>query len=262
MAFTGNFANGDGEANKTASASDTFTFPGSVDYHAESGEIVVLCVAMNNKTTTDGETTDIASVTDSGGNTFRRWGEFTNGQGTAAAGATISVWISEVTTAVTLGSVTVNYDGFSPVATAAVYHRFRRTAPIAHTASAVTVAEDNVSQVASLTKSGLESREYLAVRAMAHEAELLGTIGDPTAGWLVLGGGSDGWTYTTGAGSASNMAVGAEYHIATATSFTSAPTQPTEGGDSASILLVMWELPSAINPFNPIPFYTPKGKSL
>ena len=75
--------------NKTAGTSIVLTTCAA----AEAGNVVVVIVAKDNTQTTDGNTSEVSSITDSaGGNTWAKAREFCNGQGGAASGATVSVW--------------------------------------------------------------------------------------------------------------------------------------------------------------------------
>ena len=64
---------------------------------AEVGKEVFVAVSRGNSQTTDGQTTDVSSITDSaagGSNTWEKVHEYTNGNGNANAGTVISVWKS------------------------------------------------------------------------------------------------------------------------------------------------------------------------
>lgn len=56
------------------------------------GDVIVVSVNCDNTQTTDGDSTTVTSVTDPKGNVYTRLKEFTNGNGTAATGATCSLW--------------------------------------------------------------------------------------------------------------------------------------------------------------------------
>src|SRR3989304_7222955 len=71
---------------------------------AVAGSVVVISVAIDNTSTTDGNTTEVSSITDSvGGNTWTKAREFCNSQGAAASGATVSVWYSKLTNTIPSG---------------------------------------------------------------------------------------------------------------------------------------------------------------
>ena len=55
-------------------------------------DAIIVVFATDNVSTTDGQTSLHSSVTDSDNNTYTKQCEFTNGQGAAAAGATVSIW--------------------------------------------------------------------------------------------------------------------------------------------------------------------------
>src|SRR3990167_3691155 len=77
---------------------------------AEAGNFVLVTVALDNTGTTDSDFSEVSSITDSaGGNTWTKCAEYTNGQGSAAAGVTISAWRSILTNQIASGgTITAN----------------------------------------------------------------------------------------------------------------------------------------------------------
>lgn len=74
-------------------------------------EVAVVIIAADNTSTVDGDNGEVSSITDSaGGNTWTKAREFTNSQGAANAGATVSVWFSKLTNGIALGgTITANF---------------------------------------------------------------------------------------------------------------------------------------------------------
>src|SRR6266850_2926107 len=66
---------------------------------ALAGGVVVVGVAIDNISTTDGDLGDITSVTDSQSNVYTKARQRTNGQGAVAAGACAAIYFSKLTTA-------------------------------------------------------------------------------------------------------------------------------------------------------------------
>lgn len=74
------------------------------------GDIILVGIAVDNTTTTDGATTDITSVVDSVGNVYTRLVEWTNGNAAAAAGVTGAIWAAYCATAMTTSdTITASY---------------------------------------------------------------------------------------------------------------------------------------------------------
>ena len=100
MAFSFHGVAGTTVANKTANQTQAvFTFAPGLDITT----LAILCVAVDNNATTDIDEGAVTAVSDSKGNTWIKLQERTNGQGSAQAGATISIWYSVLTTAIASG---------------------------------------------------------------------------------------------------------------------------------------------------------------
>jgi hypothetical protein len=212
-------------------SSSSFSFAPSAALNA--GELGVLVIACDNLDATDGDFDVVADVSDSAGNTWQKAAEFTNGQGAAAAGATVAIWYTVATaTLPTTGSITITFRA-ALTAKAIIGHRFAKapgtTVRVAATANR---ADDGVDPgLISLT--GLGSREYLFVRGIASESSTTTGL-TATSGWTAIVG-----TVTLGGSSATNIGARAEYLIATATSVTSDPT--LFAADHASVLVALYE---------------------
>jgi hypothetical protein len=86
--------------------SSSWSFAPSAALNA--GELGILVIAVDNLDATDGDFGVVQNVTDSAGNTWQKAGEFTNGQGSAAAGATVAIWYTVASaTLPTTGSITI-----------------------------------------------------------------------------------------------------------------------------------------------------------
>ncbi len=205
----------------------------------EAGNVAVLWFAGDNVATTDVTTLLLTSVTDSvGGNTWTVRQCFTNGQGTAATGATTCVATSVLTNALAIGStITANFTSIT--AKAIVVREFTigpgRTIAVAGTPQ--TLSNDNADPGA-MTISGLESGQRLFVRSTGLERASGGT-------WTVTAGyTTSNCNGTTGAPPASNMEVCGEFRILTGTSSTSNPTGTAV--DNASVFIAFEEVPKTV----------------
>jgi len=201
------------------SAGTSFT-SAAVAANAAVDDVIIVIAALDNTQTTDGDSTLVSSVTDStGGNTYSKIKESTNGQGSAAAGATISCWFTTVASALTSGVDTITVNHGSVTARGATALLFHKTNSGAATVTGTPVATQvDGADVASTTLSGLANQEHLFVHAIAHEGPNTDTwTGD--ASWT-----SPVATGTTGGNSASNMSQRCSWRILTGTSASSDPS--------------------------------------
>jgi hypothetical protein len=209
-----------------------------VSANVAAGDILIVIIAKDNTGTTDGDFAEISGVSDSKGNTYTKAKEFTNGQGGAGSGATVSVWFSKITTA--LGTTDTVSATFASAITAKAMtlaeFSVAAGASLVVAASAAT-AGDAVSSV-STSITGLASQQYLFIAGDAYEGsgatktESTGFTAIPSAG-------------TTGGGAATNMMVFGAYQIATATGATYSPTF-SASADIAQVLIAFQErLPQA-----------------
>lgn len=236
MAWASAGASNEANVNTSASSWGALTTAACIP-----GEVLIVCFATDNITTTDVASNDHTSVT-STGDTWTKIGEFTNGNGAANAGATISAW--HCLFAGSPGTIiTLNLSG-SVAAKACSLLRFTIGAGSTaqrNVVSMATLATD-AADPASLTAAGFPAgKEYLFVRAIANETNADTAITN-SSGWTAFGGGIGG--SSTGGGAAANMACGGEYKIATATS--SGASDPSwTSGDNSNILFAMEEVVTA-----------------
>jgi hypothetical protein len=213
---------------KAGAATNTYSITTTANLTA--GNLAVLVVAADNLTTTDGNNNEHTSVTDSGGNVWTKRTEFTNGQGAAAGGATVSIWTARITTTVNSGgTVTANFSG-NLTARALTGWQFSFTGPVAFSVAGSTTLANDALDPGNMTIGSLTSREYLWIRAAALEK-------DATA-WTVS---TNYTTFTnvssTGAGAATNMGARGEFRIFTGTTDSSNPTETAVDSASAYITI-------------------------
>jgi hypothetical protein len=198
------------------------------------GEVLVVAVAKDNVSTTDGNTSEVTSITDAGGNTYVKAREFTNGQAGAAAGATVSLWYAKLTTALSSGAaVTVNFSA-SITAKAASLWAFSAAAGSAVAVQTALDLANDAADPGSQAISGLASQEWLFVRAIASETNA--TTFTATASHTAIAAAA-----TTGGAAATNIAVLGEFRILTGTADTSDPTATAV--DNASVFVAFREVP-------------------
>lgn len=235
MAIAGIAARGTG-VSSTSSA--TFTMNPSAAIAA--GRVAILTVSTDNdaSATTTAASNRHTSVTDAtGANTWVKLGEYTNGQGAAAAGVTVSVWLCNVeqqlnttgtTITATLGTAVVDkvmslYEfsvdsgsTLEPVAGAIAYQ-----------------AVNAANGFGSSALSGLPSKQYLFYRGMGKEANTTTAL-TVTSGFVAI-------TNNRSRNNTSAMTVYGEWDIDTLTGVTSNPTLAVTG-DTASVFVALEEV--------------------
>ena len=200
------------------------------------GEIGVLTIGVNNQSSTDGNTSEIASVTDTGGNTWTNLREFCNSQGAADAGVTVSVWVTKATGALTvLDTVTITLAN-TKTSKAASLWKFTVAA-----GSTVQVASGGAGDLAtdggdagSIALADLPSKEYLFFRGEAGENN--GASYTPTANYTAI----TQAIADTGNNNTSMTAQG-EFRILTGTGDTTDP-DTVNNRDWASTMLALEEV--------------------
>lgn len=208
---------------------------GTVTASASVGAFVFVLVAKDNTATTDVTTQEVVSVFDSAGNTYNHIGSFTNGQGAALAGAHIAVFAKVITNAITIGSTTftADPDGTVDMCFVAWVATVGAGNGVRVAGSIQTLANDGADP-GSMSISGLTSKEYLFLRAIALESELT-TVVTPSTNYAPI----NGTISSTAGASAANMRVAGEWDIDTNTGTTSDPT--LFAADCASLLVAFEE---------------------
>lgn len=201
----------------------------------EVGNVAIAWAAMDNLASADGNTTDCTSMTDSASNSWIPLREYTYAEGAAAAGATVCMFYSVLTTQLNSGSSTITLTHGAVQASGLSVHEF--TIGAGNVVNIVGTPQDlgnNSTDPGSLTVGSLTSAEYLWVRAIALERS--DTTCTATVGGLFTLTNNQG---TTGAGAATNMHTCGEWDIATATTNTSDPTATSV--DNASVFIALRE---------------------
>lgn len=223
---------------------------GSTTTTADVGDIIVVYTATDNTSTTTGTNTEVSSVTDTAGNTYTKFLEYTNSPGGVAAdGVTVSVWMTRVTTQLVAGTnnLTATFSGSrvmkvwgGRVFTVAAGSTLTQSATAVPTA--VTAAND----FGSASFSGLSSKERLYLRGMGKEANTTSAL-TTTTNYTSLSGGRS-------ANDPLAITAKGEFRIVTATGETSNPTLAVVG-DTSSVFVALEELVLS-------PTFTPDPKTL
>lgn len=227
--------------NNSTTAGLTLTVTAAAQLDA--GNLGILAIAVDNQSTTDGNTSEISTVVDTALNTWTKLREFCNSQGASNAGATVSVWytIADANLPITTGVVTITLAN-SKTSKAATIREFTIGAGNTISLAGQTdLATDGAANPGSMTISGLSNQEYLFFRGIAGEinAQIVVT---PTTGFAAI----QRSEADTGTGGTSVTADG-EWRILTDTSSTSNPTGTTSA-DHASTFLAIQEVVPAGQP--------------
>ena len=201
------------------------------------GNIGIIIIAQDNEATADGQNTDIRRVGDSKGNTYFLARQFTNGQGAANGGATVSVWWTLATNDLTASDTIEVVLNSARTAKAATGWKFTiGGGNTLQVDDAVDLASDAVTAWGSLTSTPGTSVERIWLRATAQEWNV-NTTWTVTAGFTKI-------TAATGGGStAAGMGAMGEFIIATATTQTSNPTGTIAAScDLASCMVALSEV--------------------
>lgn len=225
----------------TSKAAGTAVGITSAAQTADVGDLVIVCLGINNTQTGDGDSTDINSVADSVGNTYTLGKQYTNGQGGAQAGATVGLYYSVLTVEIPITTGTITADVDSVVAKAISAWRFTLTAGSGiSVASAIGDVGDAVDP-ASVSISGLTSREYLFVDVFAGEGDetLVVYVHDAGAGFSALDKPS-----TAGGVATSNIYQAGGFKIVTATSQAYDASTTLLDTDYAQVYAALFEVPA------------------
>lgn len=241
FAHVGNIGSGNSATANQAAAICTYTTAAS-----GIGDLAVLVLAVDNNQTTDGDENAVTSAGDNQGNTYLKGAEFTNGQGSAQAGATCSIWYCVLAHSVASGDfITANLsNATSRDRTAFTIHRFSFGAgnTLAIEGTPGTLANDGADPGSlNVTTSNIEC---LRVRGIAAESSSATALTATDGTWTVMTGDQTG-----SGGSAANMAVRGEFKISTGTGAASDPT--LFAADCASVYVAFREVVTATPNFNP-----------
>lgn len=216
--------------NTRPAATATWSF--SPNSQLNAGEFGLLVFGTDNVPTTDGDFNE-HWVYDSVGNPWWKIGEFTNGQGAGAAGATASIWgcLAIVNLPV---SGTINFQSEAAVSAKAVTGRRFSVSAGNHVRvkASASLANDGA-DAGPITLSGLASKEYLFVRGGGVEGIVATYTASTNYAAFVHTSSTTSGTSTTG------MGARGEFRILTGTGDTTDPT--TAVADQASIMVALEE---------------------
>lgn len=213
----------------------------------EVGNLAIIGIGVDNFNTTDADHDEITNVTDSAGNTWTQICEYTNGQGTAGAGATSAAWMTRATSQLTSGGTITITLANSVSAKAAVAHEFTVGGAVEIDGSCSATASDGLDPP-SMTLSGLANVEHLYVRFHAKENSDSDDFNTLTAGYTAFGFAEE----VAGGGSAA-MNIAGEFIIETSTGQTSNPSALGDN-DAVNLMFAIRESAIAFVPMSSIFF--------
>jgi hypothetical protein len=231
--------------NSTKTAGTTLSATGTLAANIAAGDLILMLVAADNVQTTDGNTTLISSVTltvtGKATTTLSRAREFTNGQGAAAAGATVALWY-----AVAADSYTTS-DGVTWAVNFASSIAAKACLAFSVTKGATTgIAVDGGTDLAvdaaahpAIALGGLANVEHLFLQAWADEGPF------STAPTVTNGSSLSAANGTSGGSTATNMSVSGGYRVFTGTSNTMTCT--LSNVDAAAVYVAFSETVAGAN---------------
>jgi hypothetical protein len=216
-----------GTSNKTSQ--DTVTLNSTIT--ATAGQLIVVIAASDNEDTSDGETSLHASVTIDG-NGATKAGEFTNAQGGASAGATVSIWYLIAPADIDAGSAAIVTHSTGKDAKAVAAYVFDWDTTFTLSLDGLATRADDGADPGSASATGALDVPHLWIRAIALE-EANNTVGTltPTAGWSNIPGSG-----TQGGAANSNISIRGEFKVSSGVE--SGASDPTAvSADCASLLV-------------------------
>lgn len=245
---------GSGGSVNDTSNSGTIALTTTASVNASDNHFALFSVSSDNTSTTDGDNSEVTGVS-GGTGTWSKLAEYTNGQGSAAAGTTVALWLFVPSGA--------NASGATFTATFTSNRSQRRacmwvfskdsttTIQLDPETSPQSTATDATNGFGSVSFSGLSSQERLYFRAMAKETGSATTL---TA--------STNFTVANSLAGGAQIGLHNEFRINTSTGETSNPTL-ADSGDTSSVFVAIEELtdtqdltPSLVT--NTQSFFTPE----
>lgn len=216
-------------------ASSTQVVSGTIGIAMNVGDVIVVSIAADNFSTTDGDNSEVSSVTASTGtNVFVKAGEFTNGNGVAAAGITSSLWFCVLTSALaTTATIRANFNNAIVAKGISVWGFTKAAGSNVQVEAKVTTVNDASATLSNATISGLRNTEHLFFRSVASAVTGFGFTA--TTNYTALGVNT-----TTGSTADTNIQVAGEFRILSATTDTSS-CAPTGTGDRAAVYIALTE---------------------
>lgn len=210
------------------------------------GRLGIIIVAKDNASTTDGNTSEVTSITDAAGNTWAKLREFCNGNGSANAGAVVSVWYTIATSNLGSGAnVTINFSANTSAKAARGWvFSLGAGSTISVTGTSSQDIADDFDDVSAAAFSGLTNIERIWLRAIATEGDFGSSIFETSSFTPISLVGTGGGLVTA------NMCASGEFLISTSTGETSDPA--IDFLNHASVFLAIEEIAGSSGGKGPI----------
>jgi hypothetical protein len=203
------------------------------------GNGLVVVLAFDNVDTTDVQSTRIASMAtaDAGASPIQsltKIAEFTNGQGAAAAGVTVSMWKLDEITGSSPPRLNVSTDGTSLGKFALTSGEFSKTAGTPILVQTFATLANDGADVGAINLGTLPSREYLLLFGIGAETSV--TTGPTLTNYTAFSTAA-----TSGGSAATNVGARGLFRIVTTTAANENPTSGAGNVDHATIYAALYE---------------------
>lgn len=236
-------------AQTNALGTASFFAPGQ---QINSGEAMFVVIGFDNIDTTDLESTQITAVhtaTQAAPTTviqnLTKIAEYTNGQGSAGAGISVSLWVlNEASQNYTVATHAIRVTAASSlVKTAITASTFTKSAGSTLTVQqyATNASDGSSGLITALNGTSLPNREYIFMYALAQESNST-TVGSMTTGYTAMAA-----AQTSGGSAATNALARGYWKIITAQGSNIGSISPPASVDSVSILAAVYEVAGAQN---------------
>jgi hypothetical protein len=219
-----------GSIGSSASKVNGNTITGVTVINASAGQLIIMGVATDNEQTTDGPSTLHTALTIDG-HGCTKIGEYTNGNGAANAGATVSIWRLIVPSDIANGSAVLSTLNVGKDAKCMAGYVTDWNPTYTLVDDGLEYLANDASDPGSMTVTGVLDTPHLWVRfiAVKQSNTNAGNL-TPTAAFTSIPGSG-----TTGGAATSNMTIRGEFQVGTGT--TSDASNPTLiSADSANIM--------------------------
>ncbi len=201
------------------------------------GDTGIIIISADNTSTTDGDHSEVTGVVDSAGNTWTKLAEYTNSQSSAAAGATVSVWMCYASVAVPIGSTVTATFGSARVDKTTSIWKFTSNRKLQQSTTATHATTAAANGFGSNTFSGLPSKQRLYIMGGSKEANSTTAL-TPSTSFTVT-------TPQRSRNNASAIMTRGEFRVNTSTGETSNPTLAVSGF-AVSVFIALEETPPPI----------------
>jgi hypothetical protein len=200
------------------------------------GDWIYIGVSSNNTSTTDGDNSEVSGVADTRGNPWQKVGEWTNANGSAGAGVTLSVWRTQVSVDIPANDMTITVTYGSARANKAISAYAWRSSTFSGSITLqgpITPDDlDAANGFGSVSQPSAPTVQALYLRFMGKEANTTTAL-TPTSGWTAI-------PNTRSSNVAAARTIYGEFIIQDSTGQTSNPTLAVSG-DTAGVFVSITE---------------------